>query len=102
MSRQGEDRAAGFAAESLKGSGIKPSQSGGIHAEAGDHVLSNHSITGNEPGQDFAMAQNIPGTQQNPEGIPQEGHGGKNTRGTQHKQGKDGNGAQKREQEKKS
>jgi hypothetical protein len=54
------------------------------------------------PGQDFTMTKNIPGTRQNPEGIPQEGHGGSNTRGTQHKQGKDGNGAQKREQEKKS
>jgi hypothetical protein len=37
MSRQGGDRAAGFAAENLKGSRTKPSQSGGIHAEAGDH-----------------------------------------------------------------
>jgi hypothetical protein len=48
------------------------------------------------------MAQNIPGTQQNPQGIPQEGHGGSNSRGTQHVQGKDGNGAQKRKQEKKT
>jgi hypothetical protein len=102
MNRQGEDRAAGFAAESLKGIRLKPSQSGGIHAEAGDHVSSNHSITGDEPGQDFTMAQNIPGTRTNPEGTPQEGHGGQNTRGTQHQQGKDGNGAQKRQQEKKS
>ncbi len=48
------------------------------------------------------MTKNIPGSRTNPEGIPQEGHGGSNTRGTQHKQGKDGNGAQKRQQEKKS
>jgi len=48
------------------------------------------------------MTKNIPGTRQNPEGIPQEGHGGSNARGTQHQQGKDGNGAQKRQQEKKS
>ena len=48
------------------------------------------------------MTKNIPGTRQNPEGVPQEGHGGSNTRGTQHQQGKDGNGAQKRQQEKKS
>lgn len=48
------------------------------------------------------MTQNIPGTRKNPDGIPQEGHGGSNKRGTQHSQGKDGNGAQKREQEKKS
>lgn len=102
MSGRGEDRAQGFAAESLKGARLKPSQSGGIHAEAGDHVPSGHSITGNEPNQDFAMAQNIPGTQKNPQGIPQEGHGGSNTRGTQAKQGKEGNGAQKLEQEKKS
>ena len=53
-------------------------------------------------GQDFTMTKNIPGSRTNPEGIPQEGHGGSNTRGTQHKQGKDGNGAQKRQQEKKS
>jgi len=99
---RGEDPAEGFAAESLKGSRLKPSQSGGIHAEAGDHVLSNHSLTGQVPKEDFAMAQNIPGKQQNPQGVPQEGHGGKNSRGTQHQQGKDGNGAQKRQQEKKS
>ncbi len=102
MSDHGEDRAEGFAAESLKGSRVKPSQSGGIHAEAGDGVLSNHSLTGREPNEDFAMTKNTPGTQTNPEGIPQEGHGGTNARGTQHKQGKDGNGAQKRQQEKKS
>lgn len=46
--------------------------------------------------------QNRPGSQNNPSGIPQEGHGGKNTRGASHKQGKDGNGAQKRKQEKKT
>jgi len=48
------------------------------------------------------MTKNIPGTRQNPEGVPQEGHGGSNARGAQAKQGKDGNGAQKRQQEKKS
>jgi len=51
------------------------------------------------------MTKNIPGTRTNPEGIPQEGHGGSNTRGTQAKQpkqGKDGNGAQKRQQQKKT
>jgi hypothetical protein len=52
--------------------------------------------------QDFTMPKNIPGSRTNPEGIPQEGHGGSNARGTQHQQGKDGNGAQKRQQEKKS
>jgi hypothetical protein len=50
----------------------------------------------------FAMAENRPGTQQNPQGITQEGHGGSNQRGAQHQQGKDGNGAQKRKQKKKS
>jgi hypothetical protein len=50
----------------------------------------------------FAMAENKLGTQQNPQGIPQEGHGGSNQRGAQHQQGKDGNGAQKRNQKKKS
>ena len=48
------------------------------------------------------MTKSIPGTRSNPEGIPQEGHGGSNTRGTQAQKGKDGNGAQKRQQEKKS
>ena len=48
------------------------------------------------------MTKNIPCTRQNPEGVPQEGHGGSNARGAQAKQGKDGNGAQKRQQEKKS
>ena len=48
------------------------------------------------------MTKNIPDSRTNPEGIPQEGHGGSNQRGTQHQQGKDGNGAQKRQQEKKS
>jgi hypothetical protein len=43
-----------------------------------------------------------PGTQNNPQGIPQMGHGGSNQRGTQHTQGKDGNGAQKRQQQKKT
>jgi hypothetical protein len=46
--------------------------------------------------------QNHPGTRENPQGIPQEGHGGSNSRGTQSRQGRDGNGAQKRKQEKKS
>jgi hypothetical protein len=45
------------------------------------------------------MTKNIPGMRTNPDGVPQEGHGGSNTRGTQ---GKDGNGARKRHQEKKS
>jgi hypothetical protein len=48
------------------------------------------------------MTKDIPGTRTNPEGIPQEGHGGSNTRGAQAKQGKDGDGAQKRQQEKTS
>ena len=44
------------------------------------------------------MTKNITGSRKNPEGIPQEGHGGSNTRGAQAKQGKDGNSAQKRQQ----
>ncbi len=100
---KGEDRAAGFAADSLKGASKAPSQSGGPHAEAGDGTLSNRSLTGKEPDKEHAMTKNIPGARTNPEAIPQEGHGGSNTRGsTQHKQGKDGNGAQKRQQQKKS
>jgi len=55
-----------------------------------------------EPTGSLPMTKNIPDSRANPEGIPQEGHGGSNMRGTQHQQGKDGNGAQKRQQEKKS
>jgi hypothetical protein len=130
----GEDRAEGFAADSLNGSPLKPSQSGGIHAEAGDGVASNHSLTGNrnegeagdgvasnrsltgnrnedgagdgvagrDRNEDDAMTQKIPGARTNPDSVPKEGHGGTNQRGNQHQQGKDGNGAQKRRQQKKS
>ena len=52
--------------------------------------------------RNIVMPKNIPGSRTNPEGIPQEGHGGSNARGAQHQQGKDGNRAQKRQQEKKS
>jgi hypothetical protein len=102
MSDHGEDRTEGFAAESLKGARLKPSQSGGIHAEAGDGVLSNRSLAGREPNEDFAMTKTVPGIRANPEGVPKEGHGGSNERGTQRQQGKDGDGAQKRQQERKS
>ena len=44
--------------------------------------------------------ENQPGTQNNPSGIPQEGHGGSNARGASKSQGKEGNGAQKRKQKK--
>ncbi len=44
----------------------------------------------------------IPGARTNPEEVPQEGHGGSNARGTQKTQGKEGNGAQKRQQQKKN
>jgi hypothetical protein len=112
----GEDRAEGFAADSLKGSPLKPSQSGGIHTEAGDGVASNHSLTGRDRNEDEAgdvvagrdrneddaMTQKIPGARTNPDSVPKEGHGGTNQRGNQHQQGKDGNGAQKRQQQKKS
>jgi hypothetical protein len=50
----------------------------------------------------MAMTPKIPGGRTNPEEVPQEGHGGSNARGVQNKQGKDGNGAQKREQQKKT
>jgi hypothetical protein len=52
--------------------------------------------------QDLRVAKNIPGSRTNPEDIPQEGHGGSDARNTRHQQGKDCNGAQKRQQEKKS
>ena len=45
--------------------------------------------------------ENHPGTQDNAEGIPQEAHGGSNARGASHTQGKRGNGAQRRKQQKK-
>ena len=98
----GEDRAEGFAAESLKGSRLKPSQSGGIHAEAGDGVASNRSLTGRDRNEENAMTQKIPGARTDPASVPQEGHGGSNARGVENKQGKDGNGAQKRQQQKKT
>jgi hypothetical protein len=98
----GEDRAEGFAAESLKGSGQKPSQSGGIHAEAGDGVASHRSLTGRDSDEESAMTPKIPGSRTDPASIPQESHGGSNARGVENKQSKDGNGAQKRQQQKKS
>jgi hypothetical protein len=45
-----------------------------------------------------------PGSQNNPQGIPKEGHGGSNTRGTQgssQNTNTKGGGAQKRRQQKK-
>ena len=37
-----------------------------------------------------------------PASVPQEGHGGNNARNAPNPQGKDGNGAQKRQQQKKT
>ncbi len=37
-----------------------------------------------------------------PTSVPTEGHGGNNARNAPHPQGKDGNGAQKRQQQKKT
>ena len=48
------------------------------------------------------MTKPIPGARTNPESMPKEGHGGSNARGSKPIEGKDGNGAQKRKQEKKS
>jgi hypothetical protein len=45
------------------------------------------------------MTKPIPGAQTKPGEVPQEGRGGSNARNTQ---GKDGNGAQKRKQEKRT
>jgi hypothetical protein len=44
----------------------------------------------------------IPGAQTKPAEVQQESHGGSNARGTSHPQGKDGNGAQKRQQQTKT
>jgi hypothetical protein len=48
------------------------------------------------------MTKPIPGAQSKPGEVPQEGRGGSNARGTGNTQGKDGNGAQKRKQEKRT
>src|SRR3954471_1879104 len=98
----GEDRAQGFAAESLKGSQQRPSQSGGIHAESGDGVASNRTLTSRDRDQESAMTPKIPNARTDPASVPREGHGGSNADGVEKKQGKDGNGAQKRQQQKKS
>ena len=42
-----------------------------------------------------------PSRQQTQSGLPQESHGGQNANDTSQKQGKKGNGAQKRQQKKK-
>ena len=47
------------------------------------------------------MTKPIPGAKTNPESMPKEGHGGSNAQGKPI-QGKDGNGAQKRKQEKRT
>ena len=46
--------------------------------------------------------KSIPGAKTKPAEVPQESHGGSNARGIPHPQGKDGNGAQKRQQQKKA
>ena len=48
------------------------------------------------------MTKPIPGSKTDPSSVPQEGHGGKNAQGSSPKQGKEGNGAQKLQQKKKS
>jgi hypothetical protein len=48
------------------------------------------------------MTKPIPGAQTKPGEVPQEGRGGTNARGAGKMQGKDGNGAQKRKQEKRT
>ncbi len=48
MAGRGEDRAQGFAAQSIKGSAAHLSQSSRDHLEQGDHTPGNHSLTGND------------------------------------------------------
>ena len=43
----------------------------------------------------------IPGAHTDPSNVPTPSHGGDNSRDAPHRQGKEGNGAQKRQQEKK-
>ena len=47
------------------------------------------------------MTKKIPGAKTDPSSVPQQSHGGDNSRGGQHKQGKEGDGAQKLQQKKK-
>ena len=47
------------------------------------------------------MTKPIPGARTTPESMPQESHGGSNAQGNKPTQGKDGKGAQRRQQEKK-
>ena len=47
------------------------------------------------------MTKKVPGGRTDPSNVPQQGHGGDNSRGGSKKQGKDGNGAQKLQQKKK-
>ncbi len=48
------------------------------------------------------MTKPIPGARTNPEEVPEPARGGSNAPGTGKTQGKDGNGAQKRQQQKKT
>jgi hypothetical protein len=49
MSAKGEDRAEGFAEQSIRSSAAHPSQSSPDHQEQGDRMPSGHSLTGNTP-----------------------------------------------------
>ena len=46
------------------------------------------------------MTKKIPGAKTDPSNVPQQSHGGYYSRGGPHKQGKEGNGAQKLQQKK--
>jgi hypothetical protein len=48
MTGKGEDRAAGFAEQSVKASVEHPSQDTPDHQEHGDHMQSGRSLTGND------------------------------------------------------
>lgn len=56
MAGRGEDRAQGFAAQSIKGSAAHLSQSSPDHQEQGDHTPRNHSLTGNDQRESAGQA----------------------------------------------
>ncbi|MCB5177603.1 MULTISPECIES: hypothetical protein [Microvirga] len=52
MTGKGEDRAQGFAEQSVKKSAAHPSQSSPDHHEQGDRTQSDRSLTGNDHRED--------------------------------------------------
>ncbi len=68
-----EDRAEGMAGQSVEASLNKPSQSSPDHAETGDHMQSNRSLTGNDDPN--APGGDTPGTDHSRRGDLQKRQG---------------------------